>query len=379
MRPTCLRRVVVLTVLPVLTAVLLPLPHAPGQPPAELRKLHALLVIDTRSGLGESVVIDGERMGHLLQRGMPRAKLELTVLTGKDVTAARILNYYRNLKADANDALFFYYAGHGAIDPAKGHFLALQELDTKPLLRSDLRKAMQDKNPGLQVLLTDCCSSRFKLPDKKRKVFEEVGEAKELDPVLRCLFLRHRGVVDVTAASDNTAAFGDDHEGGVFTRTLGALLTSRVADLDVNGDKFVSWNEVFPRLQKDTEQVFARWARDHRARGEKVEQTTQKPRALELPDAGAAANTLTLINEGAGPLRYQHRWSGDTAWENAVIAVKAANTHQAPPGKSPALVLEVKFDNGEAAALKLGKSYRWTDSAKKKRGLDDPDAPPDKK
>ena len=261
MRLSRLRRSVVLAVLPVLAAAFVRLPFSLGQPPAELRKLHALLVIDTRSGLGESVVIDGERMGHLLQRGIPRDKLDMTVLTGKDVTAARILNYYRNLKADANDAVLFYYAGHGAIDPAKGHFLALQELDTKPLLRSDLRKAMQDKNPGLQVLLTDCCSSRFKLPDKKRKVIEEVGEAKELDPVLRCLLFRHRGVVDVTAASDNTAAFGDDHEGGVFTRTLGALLTSRVADLDANNDKFVSWNEVFPRLQKDTEQVFARWAR----------------------------------------------------------------------------------------------------------------------
>jgi hypothetical protein len=264
-------------------------PTPVGERPApalELRKLHALLVIDTRSGLGKSVSIDGHRIEYLLKDGIPRARLELTILKDKDVTKDRILQYYRNLKADNSDALLFYYAGHGATDPSKGHFLALQELKTQPLLRTDLRRAMQEKKPGLIVLLTDCCSQTYKLSQDVKATQDAsdvTTKVKELmNPVLRCLFFRHRGVVDITAADNNTSAFGDDLGGGVFTRTLGFLLYSKVENLVAGQDKFVTWQTFFPRLQCATEKAFTSWAKECRARGEKIDQSTQKPRALDL-------------------------------------------------------------------------------------------------
>jgi len=45
----------------------------------ELTRLRALLVVDTRSGLGESVLLDGQRMTALLRSGVPPARLELTI------------------------------------------------------------------------------------------------------------------------------------------------------------------------------------------------------------------------------------------------------------------------------------------------------------
>jgi hypothetical protein len=259
-------------------------------PAAELRKLHALLVIDTRSGLGKSVVIDGDRIENLLKVGIPRARLELTILKDKDVTKDRILQYYRNLKADNSDALLFYYAGHGATDPSKGHFLALQKLKTQPLLRTELRMAMQEKNPGLIVLLTDCCSETYKLPPFPTAPRDEASTGHEvkkelMNSVLHCLFFRHRGVVDINAASDNTSAFGDDFGGGVFTRTLSTLLYSKVENLVASQDRFLSWQAFFPRLQRDTEKAFTSWVKEWRARGERIDQSTQKPRAFALTAA----------------------------------------------------------------------------------------------
>jgi hypothetical protein len=269
-------------------------------PAAELRKLHALLVIDSHSGLGKSVVIDRHRIETLLKDGIPRARLELTIFNDKDVTKDRILQYYRSIKVNSSDSLLFYYAGHGAIDPSKGHFLALQKLKTQPLLRSELRKAMQEKNPGLIVLLTDCCSERYKLPPVPTDDEGSTGvrdEVKELmNPVLRCLFFRHRGVVDINAAGDNTSAFGDDLGGGVFTRSLSTLLNSKVENLVASRDKFVSWQAFFPRLQRDTEKAFTSLAKEWRARGEKIDQSTQKPRAFAL----TAARISTLEEQSAG-------------------------------------------------------------------------------
>ena len=217
---------------------------ASATPPSELRKVHALLVVDTLSGLGESVKVDGERIDRLLSNMLPKDRAEIGVLTGKDVNANAILSYFRGLKVGRDDALFFYYAGHGATDPQKGHFLALQELGTKPLLRADLRRAMQEHQPGLVVIMTDCCSTRFTLPARPAGSTWTRETPHRFEPVLRCLLYQSRGLVDITAASGN-ASFGDDHEGGIFTRSFAKLVEDGIATSDADRDGFVSWPEFF--------------------------------------------------------------------------------------------------------------------------------------
>jgi hypothetical protein len=314
---------------------------APGRADhPELKRLHALLVIDTKSGLGESVEVDGERMKRLLTEGLPKDKVSLTVLKGDDVTSAKILAYYKNLNTGPSEAVLFFYAGHGAIDPKKGHFLALQELNAEPLLRNQLKRAMRQKNPGLAVLLTDCCSSRFRLPQKHYRASDlPSGDA------LRCLLLRHRGVVDVTAAAPDTAAFGDDSHGGLFTFSLGKLLSKQFAELDTDGDRFVSWREFFPQLRQGTEKQFTVYAKQHRAQGEKIDQKTQSPEPFAL------AGDVTLENKTRKEVRYQSRWAGDGDWESVSLAPGSVKVHAMPEGR--------RGRNPDALEVKLeGKTFR---------------------
>jgi hypothetical protein len=324
--------------------------------PPELRKVHALLVVDTRGGLGESVKVDGERIDRLLSRSLPRDRVEIRILTGKDVDADAILAYYRDLKVGPDDALFFYYAVHGATDPARGHFLALQELNAKPLLRSDLLRAMEAHQPGLVVLMTDCCSNRVKLPGKSRRVYLDEGEAASIQPVLRCLLFQSRGVVNITAAT-GAASFGDDHDGGIFTRTFDRLVRGGLAPLDADRDGFVTWPEFFNRLQSETEGVFVHWAQRQRALGDDIEQTSQRPQAFEL---AGRADAVSLRNETAGPLSYQYRWAGEESWEDGLIPAHGVAQHLSPPGTDRALPrLEVRFEGGRTAELRVGKTYRF--------------------
>jgi hypothetical protein len=331
-------------------------------PPPELRKVHALVVVDTRSGLGESVKIDGERIDRLLSNRLPRERTEIRILTGKDVNAEAILAYYRSLKVGPDDALFFYYAGHGATDPQKGHFLALQELKATPLLRDDLRRAMLAHQPGLVVIMTDCCGTRFKLPNKARGAYEDEGSAATIDPVLRCLLYQARGVVDVTAASGNDA-FGDDHDGGIFTRTFDRLVRGGIAPLDSDRDSFVSWTEFFARLQKETEGTFVTWAQRRRALGEEVDQTAQKPYAFALGlGSNGGPHVIRLHNETGKMLVYEYRWAGQSHWESGRIAPGRVGQHFPPPSRGLAEpALEVRFEGGKTGALRPGKSYRFHD------------------
>lgn len=347
---------------------------APAEPPPELKKLHALFIVDTLAGLGTSVEIDGKRIEHLLIRGIPKDRLDLTVYKGKDASAAKILEYYKTHKVGKDDALFFFYAGHGATDPEKGHFFALQEGNTTPLLRESLRKEMQRSSPGLIVIVTDCCSTRFKLKDLGKGFRPGPADhPMEMDPVLRALFFQHRGVVDITAAGDNSA-FGDDQHGGLFTRTLGETLKKGYNTLDKNRDGFVSWTEVFERVQTQTQEAFKEYAKDAQGRGEKVDQKTQKPRAFSLADGGSASGqSLTLVNGGKKPVRYQHRWEGEASWESSTLPADGSKTHTAPPAKpgKETAKLEVKFENGEAATLKVGKNYKYTDDKKTRKVSDE--------
>jgi Caspase domain len=347
----------------ILTLALFPGGTAGAQShPPDLGKLHALLVVDTLSGLGESVKVDGENIDHLLSSRLPRDRADIVVLTGKDVTATAILSYYRGLNVGPNDALLFYYAGHGATDAKQGHFMALQDLAAQPLLRSDLKKAMQQKQPSLIVILTDCCSTSFHLPGKTRRVFADKGTAATVDPLLRCLLYQSRGVVDITAASGN-ASFGDDHEGGIFTRTFAKLVADGTAGSDGNNDGFVTWSEFFGRLQARTQGVFVTWAQHQRARGEDVDQTSQKPMAFSLGTAADASAVVGLHNATASALAYEYRWAGTTSWQNGQIAPRAVAEHAAPAGAGHhPQVLEVRFDGGKTSRLQPGKTYYFHDT-----------------
>src|SRR5947207_4321060 len=94
-------------------------PAARADDAPELKRLRALIVVDTKSNLAESVHEDGERVEKLLHDNVPANRYTLKVLKGDDVSEAKILDFYKNLKTGPDEALFFFYAGHGAYDYAK--------------------------------------------------------------------------------------------------------------------------------------------------------------------------------------------------------------------------------------------------------------------
>jgi hypothetical protein len=280
-RLSCLGAVVLLT------AAALACPNPAAAQGQELKKLNVLLVIDTASNLGPSVRADLETM-HSLLKQLPKNKVEETVLQGADATPARVLDYFKRLQTGSDEAVLCYYSGHGATDPDQGHVLALK---AGFLSRKRLREAMDAKQPGLSVLLTDCCSNEVKLPPVQAEVMEI-----RKDKPMRDLFLRARGVVDITAAT-NTPSWGDNIQGGVFTRSLySAVMNSNWSELDADHDGFVSWQEFFPRLQRETEATFKAFAQDARKYGTPINQTAQTPEAFEIK-----TSVVAVVEPSPGP------------------------------------------------------------------------------
>jgi hypothetical protein len=340
---------------------------AAAAPRQEQTRVRALLVIDTNSSLGDSVTIDRSHVESLLHDGIPQSQYDVTVLQGDRVTRENILNYYRKLKTDPSETLLFFYAGHGATDPkTRQHYFCLQAPRKNLVLtRAELRQTMQSKQAGLVVLLTDCCSNYYTMP-RRRATVTAVPPPKTIRPVLKCLLFQHKGLVDVTA-SELEPSWGDDNEGGVFTRTLTRLMSRDLKSLDSNEDGFVSWKEFFPVLQKATRTTFVKWADEQRRlNGQRIDQRSQKPHAyFPLPDGARSGGekayaVVSLTNRKTEPVQFRYRWSGTTGWHQEILASGKTTTLLCQLSDAdPVLpVLELQED-GESKIERL-EARRWT-------------------
>jgi hypothetical protein len=226
-----------------------------------------LLAIDTFAPrLQEIVPCDKALMLKMLEEGLPPDRYTVDILENGNDTPTKILHYYANLQTGPDEALLFYYVGHGGMTD-KDHILTI-EGDGKSqytyggnryyrLTRQAVVNAMRAKQPGLAVLLTACCSGY--IPERgERNIAGSLGAAPpqkivpaEMRPLLRSLFFEHRGVVDITAAAPGDLAIGIPKLGTIFTNELvGIALNGDPRQFNATGD-FVTWKAFHKALQKD--------------------------------------------------------------------------------------------------------------------------------
>jgi hypothetical protein len=361
-------------VMAVLLAVLIPA-RASSQQADEAARVRVLLVLDTLDRGGQTWGLDGDNMKAMLERAfagqnIDKNRVTVDMFTGAKVNPRTVLDYYDKLNVGPDEALVFFYSGHGGYHVFGGHYLALT---LGPLYRDDLVKAMTKKNPRLVVLLTDCCANFHprhieptnrqvvatnpgdkpgtgpakreeppvtvrtgtskkpnpllegpprpqlvfarKLPGKAKKEeppFEaKVGTSKGKPPapparreepptggstgvlvrtptgtvpfkqildktdgaMIRELFFRPKGLVDINGCRKGDMSMGQANWGGSFF-TIGFLLLQNEdrAKLDANGNGVVEWSEFYPALRTMTEKV---------SRGT-TKKVTQTPDAFQL-------------------------------------------------------------------------------------------------
>jgi hypothetical protein len=331
----------------------LPGPARAGDAPEELKRIHILMVIDSGDErVGKSVLVDKKRMTTMWSRTIPADRFVLKVLQGKEVTRKNILAHYKNLRVGKGEGKVFYYAGHGVTQ--KGSNRHVFQLSSDELLpRDEVRAAMDPKKTDLVVLLSDCCSTVRRLELEPDRWMDVIDRPQKIHPTVSCLFFRSRGVVDITAATDN-ASWGDDTNGGVFTRTLCGLLLRRAISLDANKDGFVDWGEFFDKLKNGTQAEFGYWREDvlDKARGMAIEidpvlmkkDVRQVPKFFgQLPRRADAGWLLACLrNKRDEPLVYEIHWEGGK-WEEYTLK----------PGQKRVHCLEVKKGDPERPRLEV--------------------------
>lgn len=234
----------------------------------ELTRVRVLMVGDTNDQIGGIFQTELNKMQELLTAAVGANKVDITVLKGTNASPDKILEYYRNLQTGKDEAIVFYYAGHGCMDRnrkfdpiwASGHMLGMK---AGGLYRADLYKAIKAKKAGLTVLITDCCSSDDTTPNNPasinpngRLVPAARASADHIRHVGRCLFLQHRGVMDMTAAMSGQFAYGNGETIGM-TPALCRVFYSPHQFLPGGGRNFITWSDFHSSLNTEMWKMLA--------------------------------------------------------------------------------------------------------------------------
>jgi hypothetical protein len=215
--------------------------------------LHVVLAGDTYNAkFGAGVREDLARLTATLQRSTPDGvRLNFTVIHGAMARRQSILAAISGIRPATDDAILFYWSGHGAYDDT-GHFLILPGLET--LHRTEVIAAIQAKKPRLAVVVTDCChewlNSTLIASHVARYQPEEPTAAKDNSRLFSELLLKARGLVDINGASPGEAAIIGSG-GSLFTFVL-------CGELESHASEPLTWRDFVSLVDSDLRDRFQR-------------------------------------------------------------------------------------------------------------------------
>ena len=212
-------------------------------------KVHVVIATDSRDPIiGRFVASDNRTISGTMGANIAEEQIEFYPIEPDQMRPADIHNRILNLPVGANDAVLFYYSGHGGYD-ATGQFFSLERGTTR-LYRHVVRAAIESKQPRLGVLISDCCYAFLPDPNPSGVAPALFAQTK---PLFDELFFRARGLVDITSSQPGeiSSCYLDDADGSIFTKSLSDILW------DVREQR-LSWKQVFEMTRRRASAEFAR-------------------------------------------------------------------------------------------------------------------------
>ena len=266
-------------------------------PRLHAQRIHVLVVSDASDWahwgvLQPNIQVDVAEVSAMFHNNIPKEQLDYVSLAfdGDEGGApSTILKAIQEFQVGPDDAVVFYYTGHGGADD-RGHYLAMEK---GKLYRAELRRSMLAKRPRLAVIMTDCCNVRadgraFAAPAV------DVNSPKVVTPLFRSLFIEPRGVVDINSSAPDQSSFFfvkrdqfGRHQGSLFTRSLTRFV-------DRQRDRTGSWDMLVREVDLAVQVAFRKnYPRGAKVAKGRVEQNRQDIYAVEYPGMPAKRGPRT--------------------------------------------------------------------------------------
>lgn len=223
--------------------------------------LHYLLIADSNDrSIGPAVRMDVGLMEEMIASRIPKKYRNGRALVGNDCSPTEIRRFFRDVMIGPNDALMFYYSGHGLVNPKNLDQIYTMGKGTT-ITRSEIISLIQSRKPRLGVVLADCCSN---FPGQPIKNVRNTGvvwtkpitSPRVIDPVARALFFEHKGMCVIAAAEDGcVAATAAELGGSVFTVAFKNILNKTPQQISPRGKGFTHWKDFSELLHRETNDV----------------------------------------------------------------------------------------------------------------------------
>jgi hypothetical protein len=180
--------------------------------------LHAVIVADTNDNkIGNSTEVDFKNINNLVQdislnTGMILSK---RTLKSHNLQSNNIRTILNNLAIKRNDAVVFYYAGHGK-NPLTGTKWPSMMLYDENLELNFVINKLKQKNPRFFLVIADSCNdfpNNRGYPITQRGIFSSSFKKQNYQN----LFLKTRGYIVTSAAKPGQLSWSYAQTGGLFT------------------------------------------------------------------------------------------------------------------------------------------------------------------
>ncbi len=210
------------------------------------RKLHVIVAADTDDpSIGKYCQTDMEIFQGLFHLHVVPRDLSMVTIPARNITREGVQRAIERQSIKPDDAVCFYYSGHGAYTNNGQHYIATKAAGERWISRESILAALGNNEPGLVVLLTDSCANFVDVT-----VGEEVGGAdnEETSPLFRRLFFETNGLVDVNSCergqqAGTRLAF---QEGSIFTKCVCEVMDQ------YSGVSARDWNWILDRIATQT-------------------------------------------------------------------------------------------------------------------------------
>lgn len=248
-----------------------------------------IILMDSDVNISESVTKDGETVQKALEvlqsEGICQLNMKIVRSSERKVKTSDLIEWIGNLDPSEDDVVMIYYSGHGFVDEQNRHYLSFEESDA--VARSDIIRRLNEIDCRLRLLITDSCSNLVSLPIPITASPRSIGE-KQDKKYYRDLFIDHRGLLDVTAASEGEYAWGNSTLGGYFTSSL-------FSSFKGDGSRFRTWEDVIKDAKDGVMRKFqeTQFSTTDLRRLQSKNIKGQNPKVYSLPKATTTENIVS--------------------------------------------------------------------------------------
>lgn len=200
-----------------------------------VKTIHAILIADNVSDIS---FVTGADLKNIRNEIKSISKHTNTVLKEKTFSASsfkkrNIMSYIENLKITKEDAVVFYFSGHG--------YRTLQKQSQWPFLSFELYKNGLDmkwvidtiwkKKPHFALILADCCNNYAEsgVPRGSKQILINLNRISPNYAGYKQLFINAKGCIAICSSSAGQFSYGSQ-KGGIFTMCLLSSLNREIAE-----------------------------------------------------------------------------------------------------------------------------------------------------